>query len=322
MSAPALVTTLPHRPMRPDDAQRWADLLAAVEAADRRGEHYDAADCAEELAEPDVDFARDSVLVFDGDRAVAYQVLRAAGPPGARVLHTDAAVHPDHRGRGIGSAMLDLARARATELGADLHVRVPESVPAAVALAEGAGLVPVRWWSELSRDLAEPVAPVAPPAGLALHALGPDYDAARWDEPLRLARNVAFAEHWGSVPVGPTEWAHVRTGSRNFRPDCSSVACTADGEVAGLLMAQEFLAESARAGRRDLYVDTVGTLPGWRGRGVAAALLADALQRARDLGFATSSLTVDAQNPTGALGVYVRAGYRLDSRQITYAPPR
>ncbi|HZG89689.1 MAG TPA: GNAT family N-acetyltransferase, partial [Pseudonocardia sp.] len=180
MSAPALASTLPHRPLRPDDAHRWAALLAAVEAADRRGEHYDAADCAEELAEPDVDFARDSVLVFDGDDPVAYQVLRRTGPAGARVLHTDTAVHPDHRGRGIGTALLDLARRRAAELGADLHVRVPESVPAAVALVEDAGLVPVRWWSELSRELAEPVVPVALPSGSALHRLGPDYDAARW----------------------------------------------------------------------------------------------------------------------------------------------
>jgi ribosomal protein S18 acetylase RimI-like enzyme len=54
---------------------------------------------------------------------------------------------------------------------------------------------------------------------------------------------------------------------------------------------------------------------------VAAALLAHVLRAARGLGYDTSSLTVDAQNPTGARGVYERAGSRLHRREITFAAP-
>ena len=76
-----MVIDLPHglraRPMQAADAARWAALLEAVEEVDRRDEHYDADDCAEELADPELDLERDTILVLDADdRAVAYQAVR------------------------------------------------------------------------------------------------------------------------------------------------------------------------------------------------------------------------------------------------------
>src|SRR4051794_15747961 len=307
--------------MAPDDAGRWAALLGAAEAVDRTGEHYDEADCAVELTDPEVDLARDSLIVLDGTEPVACMLLLPRGPDGARTVHIDGVVHPEHRRRRIGAALLDLARQRAAELGAELQVRVSDSVPGAVALVTSAGLVAVRWWWLLRRDLAEPVTPVAVPDGAELIPLGVPYDPQRWDEPLRAARNTSFAEHFSSVAESAEAFAHWRTAPASFRPDCSAAVCAAGGEVAGFLLADEFAADPGHPGRRDLYVATVGTVPDWRGRGVAAALLAHALQRGRDLGYATSSLHVDAQNPTGALGVYRRAGYPAASPQGTYARP-
>jgi ribosomal protein S18 acetylase RimI-like enzyme len=99
------------------------------------------------------------------------------------------------------------------------------------------------------------------------------------------------------------------------------VALTGDGAVAGYVMSYESAADTARTGVRDLYVGTVGTVPAHRGRGIAGALLAHVLQGAVDQGYATASLTVDADNPTGALGVYDRAGFRLCRREVTYLRP-
>ena len=65
---PELSSVLHLRPMRPDDAARWAALLAAVEEVDRRDEHYDADGCAEELTDPDLDFGRDTLIMLDGPR--------------------------------------------------------------------------------------------------------------------------------------------------------------------------------------------------------------------------------------------------------------
>lgn len=315
-----LPATLDRRPLHPDDAAQWAELTTAIEEVDRTGARYSAADLAEELLDPELDLAHDSVLVLDGGRPVAYLVLRLAADGDRHVLHTDAGVHPEHRRRGIGAALLALAALRATELDATLSARVPEYVAGAVVLMELAGFVPVRWWSELHRDLAAPVTPVPLADGWELHALGPGYDAARWDEPLRATRNASFADHFGSVPESAETFVHRRTGSRAFRSECSAAAVTPDGQMVGFLLAYEFAAATASTGHRDLYVGTVGTPAPWRGRGIGSALLAHALNLAREQGFGSSSLTVDAQNPTGALGVYARAGYTLHHRDITYTP--
>jgi mycothiol synthase len=311
------------RPLQATDAARWAALLRAVEEVDRRNENFDAEDCADELADPELDLDRDTLLVLDADgAAVAYQVLRLrSGPPlGVRVL-VDAAVHPAYRRRGIGTALTAVAHRRADATGAAVVTRLAETGADAIMLAERAGMHAVRWWSELERDLAVPVPPVPPPPGIAIVGLGPPYAAARWDEPLRLAHNSAFADHWGSAPVGPDGWAHQRTGSRAFRPGCSAAALTGAGSVAGYVMSYEYAADTARTGVRDIYVGTVGTLAAYRGRGIAGALLAHVLQAAVEQGFATSSLTVDAANSTGALGVYERAGFRAHRREVTYVRP-
>ena len=106
----------------------------------------------------------------------------------------------------------------------------------------------------------QPITPALVPTGLTVASLGPRYDAARWDEPLRAAHTAAFADHWGSAPVSQQAWVHWRTGNRSFRPGCSAVATTADGEIAGYVLGYEYDADTERTARRDLYVATVGTI--------------------------------------------------------------
>lgn len=318
MTGIVLPSTLRHRPMRPDDAQRWADLLDAVEAADKLGESFDLEDCEEELGEPETDYATNSIMVLDGERAVAYQVLRERTNAERRDLHSDARVHPDYRGQGIGTGLIAIAKQRGAELGRTVGLRIPESVGDAVTLAESSGFHPVRWFSLLTRDMAVPVQAVAPPEGLHLELLGPEFDAARWNEPLRAVRNAAFADHWGSAAVSAEVFAHSNTGTRSFVPGCSVAASTSDGTVVGLVISYEFAADTARAGYRDLYVATVATVREFRGRGLAAAMLAAVLEQGVAAGYARSSLDVDAANPTGALGLYERAGYGLKSRAVVY----
>ena len=64
---------------------------------------------------------------------------------------------------------------------------------------------------------------------------------------------------------------------------------------------------------------TSAPCPRYRGRGLATHLLAHTLHACREAGFDTSSLDVDTQNPTGALGIYERAGYAVRYRQDNYA---
>ncbi|WP_232662173.1 GNAT family N-acetyltransferase [Pseudonocardia sp. TRM90224] len=318
MTTSALPPALRLRPLQIDDAERLASLRGAIEEVDKRGWHYDVEDCAEELADPDMDLALDTVMVLDGEEPVAYQIIyKGEGAMTGQKVMAFAAVHPERRGQGIGTALLSVAAQRAEQLNAMLTAKVPEEMADAAALFADFGMAPVRWWSELKRDLARPVAAVAVPDGLTLNPLGPEYDR-DWDERLRAAHNEAFRDHWGSSPDTAEGFAHARTYSKNFRSGCSVAACDAGGAVAGYVLSYEYEADFAHTGIKELLIDTVGTVAEWRGKGVAAALLAHVLATAVEQGFEQAALTVDSQNPTGAVGVYERAGFVLRRREVTF----
>ena len=58
--------------------------------------------------------------------------------------------------------------------------------------------------------------------------------------------------------------------------------------------------------------------PQHRRRGLAGVLLRVVLQRYREEGFDRAALDVDSENPTGALGIYERAGFRTEMRWTSY----
>ncbi|MFI6485374.1 GNAT family N-acetyltransferase [Nonomuraea sp. NPDC050663] len=89
-----------------------------------------------------------------------------------------------------------------------------------------------------------------------------------------------------------------------------------DGQgVVGIVMAQEHTAPN---GSPYVWIAIVGTLAGWRGRGVAGALLGHALRFYRQQGYATVELGVDADNGTGAVRVYEKAGFHATNRGSVY----
>jgi ribosomal protein S18 acetylase RimI-like enzyme len=89
--------------------------------------------------------------------------------------------------------------------------------------------------------------------------------------------------------------------------------------VVAYIQSNEFDAYFEATGKREAYVAKVGTRREHRGRGVAGTLLRHALVRYREAGFDEASLDVDSENPTGALGIYERAGFEVESRWTNYA---
>jgi mycothiol synthase len=316
------------RPITAEDAAEWCGLLAAAEAVDATGEHYDVDDLLEELADPDLDPAQDTVAAFAGERMVAYGLVRGStAVRGGHRVHAEGCVHPDHRRTGLGRAVLERTAARATELHRRRHpglpgellVAVHDGNPGATALLADAGLRPVRYWFDMHRDLAEPPPPAPLPDGLRLMAFDPALDAAL-DEALRLARNDAFAEHWGSVDRDESSWRQWFTGSRAFRAPVSFAVLDGE-EVAGFLLSYEFEAINTAYGLREAWVGQLGTRAPWRGRGVASALITTALRAYAAAGYQRAALNVDTGNATGALGLYERSGFVVKQRWTTQSRP-
>ena len=93
---PALPPGLTTRPLRPSDATAVHELMAAQELADLGMVEIEEADIVADWARPSHDLTARSIGVFDGDRMVGYGELIGAD-------RADSAVHPDWRGRGIGT---------------------------------------------------------------------------------------------------------------------------------------------------------------------------------------------------------------------------
>ncbi|WP_043619816.1 GNAT family N-acetyltransferase [Nonomuraea candida] len=343
-------------PLTREDAGRLAEFWAEVEAADRAGEVFDAGDLAERLSSPLLDLAEGTLAARDGDRVIAFGHLpaRQSAEGGVHIMRLWGGVHPAYRRRGLGRHVVDWAVAAAPRLGEKAFPGVPVEVhlwaydgnPGIAALARAAGFTPVRSFADMERSLptgTPPDAPIAPPGtgtpgvspglpettappgtppDLPAIATPPGVSIVAWSPELdggaRHVRNESFRDHWGTVPHTPASWAVHVTGPAGFRPECSFVAL-ARGRAVGVLITHSSGARGARDGVRLAWIRIVGTLKEWRGRGVAGALVARALAALAEEGYERAGLTVDPDNPTGAVGVYARAGFTVTRRSTVYA---
>lgn len=309
-------------PTRADDPD-WLALLAAMELADGRGETYTLDDLDDEWSSIWAHPATDARFGWDGRALVAFAWLKAM--PGEREAHRVSCwggVHPSHRRRGIGSELFAWMLSQATEISrrfdgplpVSVQVDATESQPDVVRVAQRAGFEAVRHFVEVARSVDQPVRESPAPA---------DLDLVSWsdalDEEVRLAQVEAFADHWGSEPRTREEWVQWYTGHRSFRPDLSMAAVDpASGQVASLVLCAAY-PQDWNVVPVEVWINTVGTRPAWRGKGVARWLLADVLRRiaAADDGFERTILGVDEENPTGALRLYRSLGFTTDVRRLT-----
>lgn len=305
------------------DVPAWVDLLAAVESVDRTGEVIDAGEIEAMLGLSYVDPERDVRLAWEGDAPVGFvSVLDPArGVP--RRIAIEGAVRPNRRRRGIGGALLEWAVARADERAGErpvdgegwIEVGAGEGDTGREALFRACGFTPVRWYFEMRRSLAADVPFPAVPRGLALVPFDPALD-----EDVRTAHNDAFRDHWGSMPIDPETWSTWVTGARDFRADCSFVVLDGD-EVAGYALNALHPADWPGLGFREGWTHQLGVRRPWRGRGVARALLHATMRAFRAQGMDFATLDVDSENPTGALALYQRAGYRRERCRVAWTRP-
>lgn len=228
-------------------------------------------------------------------------------------------VEPSARGRGVGTELLRWGLDRAGEqlrsTGRDLprfiRVEAYEQVASSHRLFARMGLSPVRYNEELLRPLTDLPAPVDVD----------DVHIVPWpddrDPEILEAKNIAFADHWGSTPTSEKHWAQQVRGP-GARPDLSFVALDHDDRVVAHCLNKRFEADDSVTGRSDGWIENLGTLPAWRGRGIASALVGRSLHAFAAAGLSHASIGVDADSPTGASRLYRSLGFELQHRSVTH----
>jgi GNAT superfamily N-acetyltransferase len=282
------------RPLRHDDAHAVYELMVAQESVDLDEVMIEEADIVGDWGRPSFDIASSTIGVFAGDDLVAYGEVGHAG-------RCDAAVHPDHRGRGIGTAvarwMQDTARGKGiTEIG----MPVPEGSPGD-RLLEALGYR-VRWHSWGLALLEGATVPERPlPEGYVVREAEP----AEYEQVHEVQEDAVL--EWSDREREPfEEWKHAVLGRPGFEPWHLRVVVDPSGAVVAMAWVQ--------LGLDTAFISRLATRRDQRGQGLAQALLVDSFAAGRAHGAHKSELSTDSR--TGALSLYEKVGMVVTSTWV------
>jgi mycothiol synthase len=227
-----------------------------------------------------------------------------------RVL-ANALVDPDHRRRGIGSALFEAALFRVRELAADIvHVDILETNEAAKWFLSGHGFKIIRRHCALQMNLA---------------CLG-DYEGNRIPftirpmqegEEHRLVRiqNRSFTGSWGFHPNTVEEIIYMINLS-----DCSpeDVLLTFEGDCpVGYCWTRVNRDANQRSKIKKGRIHMIGVDPDHRGRGIGKLTLCAGLKKLKAEGIEVAELTTDSKNQS-ALRLYQSTGFMMTAGILWY----
>ena len=251
---------------------------------------------------PDVDFSRD--------------VLVAEGADGSLVGYADLGIHGEHiwldvRGleREPQRALIDAIQERAAERkpGAGLMAFISESDQLAHDLYEQAGYRVMRHSFRMEISLDDGAPEPQWPEGFAVRAMRPGEEERVYE-----AHMDSFADTWLFTREPFEVWSHWFVKDSGFDPSLWFLAEAGD-ELAGIAMTRVSDNEPGLA-----WVRILGVLPKFRQRGLAQALLRHTFCEYARRGLDRVGLGVDAENPTGAVRVYERAGMHVSRTNLIF----
>jgi mycothiol synthase len=246
----------------------------------------------------------------DGVYPLAEDVVLAVRHGGGTHLLTDAGyaflgaesgelvVHPDHRRKGHGTALL-----RAAGDG-PLTFWAHGDEPGAQAFADKNGFARVRVLWQMRRPLTDDLPDLPFPDGVTVRHFRPGHDEEAW-----LAVNArAFADH-----PEQGRWTGHDLALREAEPWF---------DLAGFLLAVDiedtllgFHWTKVQDGLGEIYV--LGVDPGGHRKGLGKALSVAGLRHLRERGMTTALLYVDESN-TAAVGLYRSLGFQVHSVDVSY----
>lgn len=305
------------------DAAALAELQNSVFIDEIGLPYTSVAEMVRALTFDKIDPPQDVIIIHEGDRMVGSSLVHTEDP--FERISIDGFVRPSDTGRGIGTCLMTWAEERARQLAMQHPTHDPPPLvqhwaadpsPLSRAFLEAHDFGLERWFHHMEIDLGQPAADPSRlwplPPSISIRPIELIEVTAVWE-----ASNEAFRDHWGHVEVTEEQFRHFMVEREDFDASLWFVAVTDDGTVAGDCLC--FIND--QMGELRGLVDDVAVRRPWRGKGVASQLLAISLDALRERGIQRGQLFVDSENPTGALGVYERAGMYVARSFSNYAKP-
>jgi len=229
---------------------------------------------------------------------------------------------PEWRRKGIGTAMFQHAEERMRQIAAAhtgpetkvLSMWANGTAEGWIALLERQGYHATRYFFEMTRDINEPLPDAPLPAGLQIRPVTEfDYRA------VYEAHTEAFRDHWGFNEQSFEQFMEWKEDP-DFNPSLWKVAWDGD-QIAGQVLNFVASAENREYNRKRGYTEAISVRRPWRKRGLARALVVHSIAMFKEMGMTETALGVDAENPSGALGLYQGLGYKEVRRNMIFRKP-
>lgn len=179
------------------------------------------------------------------------------------------------------------------------------------AMLREAGYEAVRHGFLMVRPNLDDLADAPMPPGIEIREVRPEQMRAIWD-----GASEAFRDEWGWT--APTE-AQYEQWLKDPVNDPTLWRIAWDGdEVVGQVRSYINPAENKLYGRKRGWVENISVRRPWRRRGLARALIAASFPLLRARGMTEGALSVDTENPSGALRLYELCGFVAVKRNSIY----
>ncbi len=305
---------------RDADLEVIVNLIDAADAVDGLHRGTTVEDLRGRFHSPRSNPHHDVLVAHDrSERVLAYARLELISGPLQNRFYVHATVHPDWREQGVERLLLTQlwreARDRRLALGdkpVEFRTYCAAHQEERIALFESFGLRPVRYSPHMICYPLDNVPEPQVPRGIHLRSYARGQD----DGSALEALNQSFGDVMDYQPATLEELRRWLASS-SFRAEFSPVALDEE-VVVGLCLCTVNEGSIRLLGRRDVYVDSLAVRPGYRRRGIGSALLLASLQAMKEAGMESATLDTDTDNPTQAISLYERIGFREAWRWVAY----
>jgi mycothiol synthase len=302
-------------------ASDFPPMVAVTRGMRERSYAVSAEDLANDFDHTEGFNPRNDVLIAEVDgRVIGWtRVWRTEDPTGLALYNHFVNLLPEWYGKGARGAMLRHSERRLKEI-ASQHREDADRMLQSTAVdtdtdwiltLESEGYKIFRYGVAMVRPDLENIPDLPLPEGIELRPVKPEHYRAiinAWNEACRDMR--------GQIPMSDEEFKGFQE-SQIFDPSLWQIAWYRD-QVVGTTM--NFINKQANeeAGQRRGHVEAISVERSWRGKGIAKALVAGSLKCLKSRGMTEAVLGVDAENPSGALQLYEKMGFKVVKRGGVY----
>ena len=229
---------------------------------------------------------------------------------------------PVWRGKGIRHAMLHYNESRLREIASThpkdrnryFRVLIEETEVHWRSVLEDEGYTIMRYGVKMVRPTLDNIPDLPLPEGVEVRPVTPEHYQA-----IISAWNEACRDMRGQIPISEETFKGMQKDP-SFDPSLWQIAWY-NSQVIGTVICFILEKENQEYHRKRGYTELISVKRPWRNQGIAKALIARALKKLKEGGMTEAALGVDTGNPSGALHLYEKMGYKPVKRAIFYWKP-